>query len=69
MIKPRISALDERFSRNTPRMALVVHDAPALRIPRMVMQEWVDSIMTATPRAPKSCSIILAIVSVIRSWT
>ena len=67
MIIPKISARDDRFSRKTPRMELVVHDAPALRIPRIVMQEWVDSIMTATPRAPSDSSTMSAMVSVIRS--
>lgn len=67
MIKPKISAREDKFSRNTPRMALVVHEAAPLRMPRMVMQEWVDSIMTATPRAPNDSSIMLAMVSVIRS--
>ena len=59
----------ERFERKMPFMADVTQMLPGLRTPRIVMQEWVASMTTATPFTSSSSISRLAISSVIRSCT
>jgi hypothetical protein len=55
------------FVFNSPRTALVLVIEPGFRTPRIVMQLWLASTTTATPRGFTSFMIKSAIVSVIRS--
>ena len=64
-----ISARVGGWSRKPPRMELVMVMAPGLRTPRIVMQLWLASMITATPRGFRCFMIRSAISSVIRSCT
>ena len=54
--------------RKVPVSRLVIIEAPCLRTPRVVMQWWVASTMTATPCGSSTSWMTLAICAVIRSW-
>ncbi len=55
------SARVEALALNAPRMALVVHTLPGLRMPRMVMQVCEASRITPTPLGDGSVDLHLTV--------